>query len=168
MSTAPLIATPTKCKLCNHIFPSDSLRDAVILGASPQAKLQQIDALMKPLMKHLQKAHPEAVEQAQFAGATFAGYLTMCNFEIDEETRLKLGADLTRWKIRQMMTREETRISDERLESQLLPIIAKFTMCNVVRMNDQYGEFQNELMGLLKRLRDATEERGRYTEAKPS
>jgi hypothetical protein len=166
--TQPLITTPTKCKLCGHIFPVDSLRDAVILGASPQAKLQQIDALMKPLMKHLQKAHPDAIEQSQFAGATFAGYLTMINLDIDAETQKKLGMDLTRWKIRQMMTRQETRVSDERLEERLTAVLDKHVSTGVGSVFDKrstvHPELRNDLMLLLKQLRDAIEERGRYIE----
>lgn len=165
-----LIATPTKCKLCERVFPSDFLRDAVILGANPQAKLQQVDALMKPLLKHLQKHHPEAIEQAQFAGSTFAGYLMVNNFEIDEETRAKLGSDLTRWKIRQMMTRQETRISDERLDERLTAVLDQVSIGTVERGGVVAlirSQLHDELLTLLKQLRDALEERNRYVEGPP-
>jgi len=119
---------------------------------------------MKPLMKHLEKKHPEAIEQAQYAGATFAGYLMIVNFEIDEETRGKLGSDLTRWKIRQMMTRQETRISDERLDERLTAILdGQFDRAGEVNR----PKLHSALYTLLKQLRDAIEERGRYAESKP-
>ena len=117
---ASLIHQPTKCTLCGHVFNSDLLRDAAMIGANPEAKLQQVAAMMKPLMQHIKKVHPEAIQKSQQAGAEFAGWLlvAMC-FEMDTATAEKLGADFTRWNVHNLTRRKEAHPTDERIRERV-------------------------------------------------
>jgi hypothetical protein len=151
MST--LIHQPTKCTLCGHVFQSDFLRDAAVIGGNPDAKLQQVAALMKPLMQHIKKQHPEAIQKSQQAGGEFAGWLlvAMC-FEMDTPTAEKLGADFTRWNIHNLTRRKEAHPSDERIRERVQKLFP----------DDAYTTTQEAVVKLLCEMRDAIEEKDRY------
>lgn len=157
MSTNPtLIIQPTRCRLCNHIFNSDLLGTAAIVGSNPHAKLQQVDALMKPLMKHLQSKHPDAIQNAQMSGAEFAGYLMVTGcFELDAATHEKLGADFTRWNVHKLTTRQGSVPSDERILERVDELFA----------NDPLAA--KKVAGLLVEMRDSITEKDRYQTRQP-
>jgi len=156
MST--LIHQPTKCTLCGHVFQSDFLRDAAVIGVNPDAKLEQVAALMKPLMQHIKKQHPEAIQKSQQAGGEFAGWLlvAMC-FEMDTPTAEKLGADFTRWNIHNLTRRKEAHPSDERIRERVKKLFP----------DDPYTTTQEAVVKLLCEMRDAIEEKDRYPSAQP-
>lgn len=135
------------------------MRDAAIVGASPEAQLQQVHALMSPLLKHLEKHHPGFAMQCALAGQTFASYLLMTAFEIDESTKQRMGSDQQRWKIRQMMTRQETRdrVTDEKIEQRLVAVLDTW-----VGTKDVPPQLFDELFAVMRHLRDATLETDRY------
>jgi len=163
--TSPsIVSTPTKCKLCGKIFGPSLLNDAAILGSNPEAKLKQVQAMMAPLTKHLEKNHPEHIEESQIAGGTFAGYLMMTAFDIDAETHKRLGSDYTRWKIRQMMTRQESRVSDERIAERLRKALETW----LPGQGNIPPELYDELFVVMCAMRDVLEERGRYTTEQPA
>jgi hypothetical protein len=162
--TPKLITTPTKCRLfkkdgtpCGKTFEGNLLRDAAVLGENKLAKLQQVHALMSPMLEHVKKHHPEHAVASALAGETFASYLLMTAFDIDEVTKERMGSDYTRWKIRQMMTREETRISDERIKARLEKAIGPW-----LGDPEKHPELFAELYAVMTNLRDVLEERGRY------
>ena len=156
-----LIHQPTRCKLCGHIFKSDLLGTAAIVGSNPQAKLQQVDALMKPLMKHLQSKHPDAIQNAQMSGAEFAGYLmvTMC-FELDPGTHEKLGADFTRWNVHKLTTRKEAVPSDERIRERASEIWSSSEW--KTRGTFESDQVFEGLVKLMIEMRDSIVEKDRY------
>ena len=156
-----LIHQPTRCKLCGHIFKSDLLGTAAIVGSNPQAKLQQVDALMKPLMKHLQSKHPDAIQNAQMSGAEFAGYLmvTMC-FELDPGTHEKLGADFTRWNVHNLTTRKEAVPSDERIRERVIRLFDDDSVMVDLELRDA-------VVQLLIEMRDSIVEKDRYQTRQP-
>ena len=157
--TKSLIVTPTKCKLCGHLFRDSILHSAAIVGSTPQAQLDQVQAIVKPLMDHLQKKHSNHIVQAQFMGGQFAGWLTVDSaFEMDDDTKKKLGHDFTRWKIRQIMTPPDLRVSDERLEERLRGQLTQMIG------NEDDGEMVKLILPLLIELRNHIEERGKYVE----
>jgi len=158
MST--LIHQPTKCTLCGHVFQSDFLRDAAVIGGNPDAKLEQVAALMKPLMQHIKKQHPEAIQKSQQAGGEFAGWLlvAMC-FEMDTPTAEKLGADFTRWKIHNLTQRKEAHPSDERIKQRVAEVFSGHT--------PQHPYLQDAVTSLLCEMRDSIEEKDRYPSAQP-
>jgi len=163
MST--LIHQPTKCTLCGHVFQSDFLRDAAVIGGNPDAKLQQVAALMRPLMQHIKKQHPEAIQKSQQAGGEFAGWLlvAMC-FEMDAPTAEKLGADFTRWKIHNLTQRKEAHPSDERIRERVAQTLPPSQRA---LMETDLPEIQIAMVKLLCEMRDAIEEKNRYPSAQP-
>lgn len=151
-----LIHQPTKCLLCGHIFGSDLLHDAAVIGGNPNAKLQQVSAIMKPLMKHIQKVHPEAIQSSQQAGAEFAGWLLVAKcFEMDTPTAEKLGADFTRWNVHNLTRRLEACPSDERIEERVVAVFGA---------QESYHTTQDAVIKLLCEMRDSIIEKDRYTQ----
>lgn len=155
-----LVSQPTRCKLCKHIFTEDLLKTATILGATPQAKLTQVAAVVQPLMRHLQKHHPEALQQAQLAGGQLAGYLALLCFECDEETKIKMGQDFTRWKVHCLTARPDAHPSDDRIRERVSEIVTKFRALE----GPPPVTLENQIVALLCEMRDAIEEKGRYAQ----
>ena len=156
-----LIHQPTKCILCGHVFKSDLLGSAAIVGSNPKAKLQQVAAMVNPLMKHLQKSHPDAIQAAQMSGGEFAGYLMVSKcFEMDSATAEKLGTDFTRWNVHKLTARKEAHPSDERIKERVATWFAA---------NNDRSLFNIELgmVSLLCEMRDAIEEKDRYSTPQP-
>ena len=150
-----LVHTPTKCKLCGHIFGSDLLGSAAIVGSNPQAKLRQVEAMVKPLTKHLEKVHPDVIAQAQMTGMEFAGYLMLAKaYAMDDATKEKIGLDFTRWNVHRLTRRLEAHPSDERIRERVQEIFP----------DDPYTTSQNAVVKLLCEMRDAIEEKDRYTQ----
>lgn len=164
-----LISTPTKCKICGHVFNSDLLREAAVLGGNPQAKLQQVAAMTKPLMKHLEKSHPDVIQQAQMTGGQFAGYLTLLAFECDEDVSIKLGSDYTRWQVHKLTARQAAIPSDERIRERV-----KEAMRRANTDDDLDDTEPNEdstfkhMVALLCDLRDSITEKDRYSPQRPT
>ena len=153
-----LVHTPTKCKLCGHIFGSDLLGSAAIVGSNPQAKLRQVEAMVKPLTKHLEKVHPDVIAQAQMTGMEFAGYLMLAKaYAMDDATKEKIGLDFTRWNVHRLTRRLEAHPSDERIAERVATLFAANndrTLLNI----------EIEVTALLCEMRDAIEEKDRYTQ----
>lgn len=160
---AEIHAEPTKCLLCGHIFGSDLLHDAAVIGGNPHAKLQQVSAIMKPLMKHIQKAHPEAIQNSQQAGAEFAGWFLVAKcFEMDTPTAEKLGADFTRWNVHNLTRRQEACPSDERIRERAAEVWSSSDWTT-------RGTFDSDaifegMVKLLREMRDSIIEKDRYTQ----
>jgi hypothetical protein len=156
-----LIHQPTKCILCGHVFKSDLLGSAAIVGSNPKAKLQQVAAMVNPLMKHLQKSHPDAIQAAQMSGGEFAGYLMVSKcFEMDNATAEKLGTDFTRWNVHKLTARKEAHPSDERIRDRVAQIFQGLD-------TPHYAHFAVEVENLLREMRDAIEEKDRYSTPQP-
>jgi hypothetical protein len=152
-----LVSTPTKCKLCNHVFKTDLLGSAAIIGASKEAKMQQVAALTKPLMKHLQKHHPEHIQRAQISGMELAGYLTVTGaFEMDEHIRQTIGTDFTRWHVHRLTRNLESHPTDGRIKERVGALFANAHPPN--------PSLSAAVVVLLCEMRDAIEEVGRYPE----
>lgn len=165
-----LITQPTRCKLCNHIFQSDLLGTAAIVGGNPQAKLQQVNALMKPLMKHLQSKHPDAIQNAQMAGAEFAGYLMVTGaFELDAATFEKLGADFTRWNVHKLTARKEAVPSDERIRERVAMVLAEPATERMLSLGNAFevAELHRSVEALLIEMRDSIVEKDRFPTRQP-
>ena len=111
-----VILRPTACRICGKKFPGNSLSTAAIIGENPQAKIQQVQALISPLMKHLGQKHPQQLQWAQMSGGEWGGLLSLNFFTCDEPV-IERGRDETRWKIHQMTQR--VAITDERIEERL-------------------------------------------------
>jgi hypothetical protein len=109
-------ARPFTCRLCGKVFATDLLKTATIIGANPQAKLQQINAILADPMKHLQRKHSYQLSWAQLMGGEYAGLLAMGFFECDAEV-VEQQRDYARWKIHTLTTR--VAITDERIAERL-------------------------------------------------
>jgi hypothetical protein len=172
MSTPSLqtvILRPTKCRICGHEFPGNSLSSATILGSNPAAKMQQISALISPLMKHLQKKHPEQLQWTQMQGGEWAGLLAL-NFIQCDEAEVQHMRDQTRWKINQMTRR--VAITDERIEERLrlayLTAMAKEADTPLEKIPPEMADdimktpAAMEIARTMREMRDVLEEKGRY------
>lgn len=161
-----LIHQPTKCILCGHVFKSDLLGSAAIVGSNPKAKLQQVAAMVNPLMKHLQKSHPDAIQHAQMSGGEFAGYLMVSKcFEMDSATAEKLGTDFTRWNVHQLTARKEASPSDERIRERVRDVFNRHEGSRKPLLRSPFLE--EAVCILLCEMRDAIEEKARYSSAQP-
>lgn len=158
-----LISTPTKCKICGHVFNSDILREAAVLGGNPQAKLQQVAAMTKPLMKHLEKYHPDVIQQAQMTGGQFAGYLTLLAFECDEDVSIKLGSDYTRWQVHKLTARQGSIPSDERIAERVQAELVGSETTQTERR-----KIEAVVISLLCEMRDSITEKDRYSPQRPT
>jgi hypothetical protein len=156
MVSENLVSTPTKCKICGFTFATDLLGSASIVGGNPEAKLQQVAAMMGPLMKHLEKKHPEHLQQAQMTAGAFAGYLTTLAFECDEATRQRMGQDFTRWQIHRITANKEAHPADERIKERVRALLPDDHQKTV-------PEIREAFTALLIEMRDAIEEKGRYS-----
>jgi hypothetical protein len=153
------IIEPTKCKLCGKIFEVNLLRDAAIVGNNPQAKLEQVQALITPLMQHLNQKHPEHLQRSQMAGGALAGFLAIDGaFSIDADTKLQLDHDRTRWNIRRILSAPELRVTDERIEERVKEI---FDHVHPGECLDR-GAIRAAVAKCMRDMRDAIEERDRY------
>jgi len=161
--TEPLVVTPTKCRLCNHIFPPDIFHSATLLATSPTAKAQQVQQLMAPLMKHLADAHSIPVSDlsridqnknwTQFIELqvmNYRGLLLLDAFETSEPVFLE-QRELARAAVHRR-TRKNT-VSDERLKERLAETFKHHY--EPVYDSDLY----DATLALLKSLRDVLEER---------
>jgi hypothetical protein len=161
-----LIHQPTKCILCGHVFKSDLLGSAAIVGLNPKAKLQQVAAMVNPLMKHLQKSHPDAIQAAQMSGGEFAGYLMVSKcFEMDSATAEKLGTDFTRWSVHKLTARPEAHPSVERIKERVNQEMAEFSA--EFEKVDDAPSINERMVKLLCEMRDAIEEKDRYSTPQP-
>lgn len=113
---ADLIMRPTKCRICNFAFPGNPMQSARLLVENPQAKSRQLAAILSPLMKHLQKKHPQELQTAQLFGSEYAGMVSIEYFQIDDPIVREM-IDKTRW-ITHAKTRRYT-VSDQRIEERL-------------------------------------------------
>jgi len=112
-------------------------------------------------MKHLQKSHPDAIQAAQMSGGEFAGYLMVSKcFEMDNATAEKLGTDFTRWNVHKLTARKEAHPSDERIRDRVAQIFQGLD-------TPHYAHFAVEVENLLREMRDAIEEKDRYSTPQP-
>jgi hypothetical protein len=146
------ISTPTKCRLCGKTFSHDLLATAAVLGSNPQIKAQQIQALVAPFIKHIEKDHPQHIQMVAVTSAEIQGYLMMSIFDMDDQIAEKLNRDFVRWKIRQWMTPPHARVTDERIKERL----------NAVPWESISPSEELILFNIIREMRDAIEERGRY------
>jgi hypothetical protein len=161
-----LIHQPTKCILCGHVFKSDLLGSAAIVGSNPKAKLQQVAAMVNPLMKHLQKSHPDAIQAAQMSGGEFAGYLMVSKcFEMDNATAEKLGTDYTRWSVHRLTARKEAHPSNERIRDRAREVWSSTDW--KTRGTAESDTVFEGMVTLLCEMRDAIEEKDRYSTPQP-
>lgn len=172
VTETPMIVRPTLCRLCGHEFKGNSLATAAVVGNNPHAKIQQIQALISPLMKHLTKKHPEQLKWAQMMGGEWGGLLSINFFQCDEPA-IEQSRDSTRWKIHQMTRRVV--ITDERIEERLrLAVLTAITDAGGDQVyGDQHEEYADDFMKgaiarkiveTMRHMRDVLEERGRYGE----
>lgn len=164
-----VILRPTVCRICGHEFKGDSLKSATIIGNNPQARMQQIQALLSPLMKHLQKKHPEQLQWTQLQGGEYAGLLALNLIQCDEP-EIERQRDQTRWKIHQMTRR--VAITDERIEERLklayLTALAEELKMPVEELNPASADpmmtlpSARHILRTMREMRDVLEERGRY------
>jgi hypothetical protein len=83
MSAAPLLLRyTTTCKLCHQRIAESPALNIPLVG-NPGVKVQ---ALMKVLMKHLEKQHPEEFANGAALLAEFPAFLILCAFEYEEPT----------------------------------------------------------------------------------
>lgn len=151
--TPSIVRTPTKCRLCGHEFAYNVMADAAVVGSNPNAKLAQVEALTKPLTKHLQKHHPEVIHQAQLTGMEFSGYMMIAKvFEMDQATEEKIGLDFTRWNIHRHTTRLGSIPSDERIRERVKKLFP----------DDPHTSSMDAVVKLLCEMRDAITEKDRY------
>lgn len=164
----PQVVTPTICRLCGKEFPSNPLHSAVLLNANPQAKIQQMQALLSPLMKHLQQKHSPQLQWTTMLGGEYAGLLAMNFFQCSaiEEQR-----DFTRWKVHQQTRRAV--VNDERIIERLRQsyINAMVKSYSTPPPDDQQQDAADKFMETplaaaivetMRAMRDVLEERGRY------
>jgi hypothetical protein len=123
-------ARPFMCKLCGKTFATDLLKTATTIGANPQAKLQQINAILAAPMKHLQKAHSYQLSWAQVMGGEYAGLLAMNFFDCDADI-VEQQRDYARWKIHTLTAR--VAVTDERIAERLYQTAFEFFKCVHVR-----------------------------------
>jgi hypothetical protein len=164
-----VILRPTVCRICGHEFKGDSLKSATIIGNNPQARMQQIQALLSPLMKHLQKKHPEQLQWTQLQGGEYAGLLALNLIQCDEP-EIERQRDQTRWKIHQMTRR--VAITDERIAERLkLAYLAAMAKEAGVPIDAIAPTMADDIMNTpaaieiartMREMRDVLEERGRY------
>lgn len=178
MNPTPLIVRPTLCKICGQKFEGNSLNSAAIIGENAQAKIQQIQALISPLMKHLTKKHPQQLQWAQLMGGEWGGLLSLNFFQCDEPT-IERQRDETRWKINQMTRR--VAITDERIKERLLTAVIEAFTKDAKRVESREElpadeleeikaraeiwmghELAREITKTMQKMRDVLEERGRY------
>jgi len=172
-------ARPFMCKLCGKTFPTDLLKTATLIGANPQAKLQQINAILAAPMKHLQKAHGYELSWAQVMGGEYAGLLAMNFFQCDAEI-VEQQRDYARWKIHTLTTR--VAITDERITERIYQTYFEYwkTGRNVVNANPAEPELNIEqratvateewmksplalaILETMKTMRDVLQEKDRY------
>jgi hypothetical protein len=114
--------------------------------------------MVKPLTKHLEKVHPDVIAQAQMTGMEFAGYLMLAKaYAMDDATKEKIGLDFTRWNVHRLTRRLEAHPSDERIAERVATLFAANndrTLLNI----------EIEVTALLCEMRDAIEEKDRYTQ----
>lgn len=168
-----IILRPTACRICGKEFPGKSLATAAILGDNPQAKIQQVSALISPLMKHLGQKHPEQLRWAQMSGGEWGGLLSL-NFFTCDEPLVERSRDETRWKIHQMTTR--VAVTDERIEERLrLAYLTAMAHEVDVPVDQIPPAMADELMKTpsaiqilktMREMRDVLQERDRYSKPK--
>ena len=146
------ISTPTRCKLCGKTFSHDLLATAAIVGSNPQIKAQQIQALVSPFIKHIEKEHPQHIQMVAVTSAEIQGYLMMSIFDMDDQIAEKLNRDFVRWKVRQWMTPPHARITDERIRERL----------DSLQWAAGLESLHDGVEALIRVMRDAIEERDRY------
>lgn len=165
----PMIVRPTLCKICGHQFEGNSLNSAAVIGQNAHAKIQQIQALISPMMQHLTKKHPEQLKWAQLMGGEWGGLLSLNFFQCDEPV-IERQRDETRWRISQMTRR--VAVTDERIKERL-----RLAVASAIQIDEQVDEAEAErradewllhhpFAGVIERtmrqMRDVLEERGRY------
>ena len=165
-----VILRPTTCRICGHQFPGNSLSTAAIVGENPQAKIQQVQALISPLMKHLQKKHPQQLQWAQMNGGEWAGVLSINFFQCDEPA-IEKSRDEARWKIHQLTRR--VAITDERIEERLrlayLTAVAADAGVDPATLPANFVDDMMqtpsaiEILKTMRQMRDVLEEKGRYS-----
>jgi hypothetical protein len=159
----------TKCKLCGHVFPSNPLHAATLVGANPQAKMAQIQALLAPMMKHLQKKHPAELQWSQLLGGECAGMMALRFFENHEPTT-EQQQDFTRWKIHTLTKRAV--VTNERIIERLATTVRKTFAKTSAELppeliEDQVETFMNgplahAIVETMQHMRDVLQEEGRY------
>lgn len=160
----PLVITPTKCRLCGKLFPPESLHQASILAATPEAKARQVQTIMAPLMKHLEQHHAHVagslatIDQnrnyTQFVElqvANYRGLLLLEAFETSEPVFLE-QREIARVAIHRKT--QKVTINDGRLRTRLTEVFYD----DKGRIRNDSGFFL-DLLGVLKELRDKLEER---------
>lgn len=167
--TGAKILTPTKCRLCGYVFPPELFQSATLLLDNPQAKAQQVQQAMMPLVEHLSKFHNEGLALSPGAGrttvsqnksymsmielqaATYRGLLVMMAFDVSDEL-IDKQRDYLRWQIHQQTMR--ARVSDERIRERAI------SFCNTADFSSI-----DDLVKLLTEMRDSLEERDRYPQS---
>lgn len=166
----PAVHLPTMCRLCGHQFPSDPLRSAALLNANPQAKLEQIRAIISPLMKHLNNKHPRELAWTQELGGEYAGLLAINLFQ-SSEPLIEAQRDYTRWKIHTMTTR--ARVTNERIAERLAEAFATHMreashqtatpeQVEAAARHWMKGTLARAVLNMVEAMRDVLEENGRY------
>ncbi len=175
MDTEARVVTPTICRLCGKQFPSNPLHSAVLLNANPQAKIQQMQALLSPLMKHLQQKHAHQLQWTTMLGGEYAGLLAL-NFFQCSEPAIEEQRDFTRWKVHQQTRRAV--VNDERIVERLRQsyINAMVKSHLTPPPDDQQQDAADKFMETplaaavietMQAMRDVLEERGRYQMPEP-
>jgi hypothetical protein len=164
-----VILRPTTCRICGHEFQGNSLSTAAVLGENQAAKIQQVQALISPLMKHLQKKHPQQLQWAQMMGGEWGGLLSINFFQCDEPS-IERSRDETRWKIHQLTRR--VAITDERIEERLrLAYLIAIAKDAGVPLQDVSPSLADDIMRsstaleilrTMREMRDVMEEKSRY------
>lgn len=108
-----LVVRPTTCKLCGDSFYGPPGGSAVLIGETPTKRALRFT---KSLVEHLEQKHPEIIDIAHTAGASFAGMLKIIQFDLGDEL-MQQQANYLRWSVKQQATIQ--RVSDQRIVERL-------------------------------------------------
>jgi hypothetical protein len=124
--------------------------------------------MVKPLTKHLEKVHPDVIAQAQMSGMEFAGYLMLAKaYQMDDATKEKIGLDFTRWNVHRLTRRLGASPGPDRIMERVEEWWAKNVSDDgSIPKNKPFigSEAYDSLVALLCEMRDAIEEKDRYTQ----
>jgi hypothetical protein len=172
-----IAARPLRCKICGKMFETDPLKTATLIGANPQAKLQQINAILAEPMKHLQKKHAYHLGWAQLMGGEYGGMLALNFFDCDAEI-VEKQRDYARWKVHTLTRRAH--VTDERIVERLTKTFSDF----VTELHAGYARDLNDptimervkvetevwmasklalaILAMIRDMRDVLQEKDRY------
>lgn len=137
----------TSCAHCPQKFTTPGFGD--LLGtASGQAKIAEV---LKALIQHLIKKHPQQAQQADMAGAMMQGLMRLMNFSSDDPVAQAMR-EWNRHVIHEMTRAHQC--PDDKIEAQVQSLgLNEYTHLRVAT--------------LMKQMRDVIEEKGPFAPQNP-